>query len=132
MGARLFYIVEYRQQYFRGSLRETLVAVINLSQGGLVVYGSIFGGALALMLFTRKYRVPGLALTDLIAPAVLLGVSLGRIGCFLNGCCYGGVCELPWAVPIPVAQPCAAYTRPKGRTFICMASSSRPARPMRP
>jgi phosphatidylglycerol:prolipoprotein diacylglycerol transferase len=104
-GARLFYIIEYRQQYLRGSLRETLVAVINLSQGGLVVYGSIFGGALALVLFARKYRLPGLALTDLVAPGVLLGVALGRIGCFLNGCCYGGVCDLPWAVQFPWRSP---------------------------
>ncbi|HEX4149613.1 MAG TPA: prolipoprotein diacylglyceryl transferase family protein [Pirellulales bacterium] len=105
VGARLFYIIEYRQQYMRGSLRETLLAVVNLSQGGLVVYGSIFGGALALVLFARKYRLPAMALTDLVAPAVLLGVSLGRIGCFLNGCCYGGVCELPWSVRFPWHSP---------------------------
>ena len=88
-----------------GRCGQTLVALINLSQGGLVVYGSIFGGAAALVLFARKYRVPGMALTDLVAPGVLIGVSLGRIGCFLNGCCYGGVCELPWAVQFPWRSP---------------------------
>jgi phosphatidylglycerol:prolipoprotein diacylglycerol transferase len=105
VGARLFYIIEYREQYRRDSIGQTLLAIVNLSQGGLVVYGSVFGGALALMLFVRKYKVPGLALTDLIAPAVLLGVALGRIGCFLNGCCYGGVCDLPWAVQFPWRSP---------------------------
>ncbi|HEX3658887.1 MAG TPA: prolipoprotein diacylglyceryl transferase family protein [Pirellulales bacterium] len=105
VGARLFYIIEYRDQYHRDSIGQTLLAIVNLSQGGLVVYGSVFGGALALMLFVRKYKVPGLALTDLIAPAVLLGVALGRIGCFLNGCCYGGVCDLPWAVQFPWRSP---------------------------
>lgn len=105
IGARLFYVVEYRAQYFRGSLGQSLVAIVNLSQGGLVVYGSIFGGAAALALFARKYGLPGMALTDLVAPGVLIGVALGRIGCFLNGCCYGGVCELPWAVEFPWRSP---------------------------
>jgi phosphatidylglycerol:prolipoprotein diacylglycerol transferase len=38
---------------------------------------------------------------DAIAPALALGIALGRIGCFLNGCCYGDLCDLPWAVAFP-------------------------------
>ena len=41
-------------------------------------------------------------MADAVAPAVAVGIAFGRIGCFLNGCCYGSVCELPWAVRFPV------------------------------
>ena len=104
-GAKIFYIVEYPQQYFHGDWRKTLGSIVNLAQGGLVVYGSIFGGGLALIIFVYRNRLPGLALADLIIPSVLLGVAIGRLGCFLNGCCFGGACELPWAVELPFGSP---------------------------
>ena len=53
------------------------------------------------MAFIYWYRVPGLALADLIAPSVAMGLAFGRIGCFLNGCCFGGPCDLPWALSFP-------------------------------
>ena len=105
VGARIFYIVEYPQQYFHGNWRETLGSIVNLAQGGLVVYGSIFGGGLAMIVFVYRNRLPGLALADLVIPSVLLGVAIGRLGCFLNGCCFGGACELPWAVEFPFGSP---------------------------
>ncbi|MCA1686065.1 MAG: prolipoprotein diacylglyceryl transferase [Planctomycetia bacterium] len=42
---------------------------------------------------------------DVIAPALALGIAVGRFGCFLNGCCYGDVCRLPWAVSFPEPSP---------------------------
>jgi phosphatidylglycerol:prolipoprotein diacylglycerol transferase len=42
---------------------------------------------------------------DLMAPSIVLGMAVGRIGCFLNGCCFGGACELPWAVQFPWGSP---------------------------
>jgi phosphatidylglycerol:prolipoprotein diacylglycerol transferase len=105
LGARMFYVIEYWSQYQRDNLLDTLKGMINITQGGLVVYGSLFGGGLALWLFVRKHYLPGLALADLIAPSVMLGVALGRIGCFFNGCCFGGVCDLPWAVQFPAPSP---------------------------
>jgi phosphatidylglycerol:prolipoprotein diacylglycerol transferase len=104
-GARLFYIVEYPEQYFHGTPAETLGAIVNLAQGGLVVYGSIFGGGAALAVFAWRHKLPGLALADLAVPSVALGVAIGRLGCFLNGCCFGGVCDLPWAVRFPQGSP---------------------------
>ncbi len=55
--------------------------------------------------FVYRHRLPGLALADLVIPSVLLGVAIGRLGCFLNGCCFGGACELPWAVEFPFGSP---------------------------
>ncbi len=107
IGARLFYVVEYWELFDRPdlSLLEKLGAIINLTQGGLVVYGSLLAGGAALIVFVYKYKLPGLALADLIAPGMVLGGAIGRIGCFLNGCCYGGISDVPWAVTFPPGSP---------------------------
>jgi len=110
IGARAFYVIEYRNEQFwpvyqqRGAIA-LLGEVANLTQGGLVVYGSVIGGALGFALFVRARRLPVLALSDLIAPSLVLGLALGRIGCLLNGCCYGHHCEHPWAVTFPAGSP---------------------------
>lgn len=63
--------------------------------GGLVFYGSFLGGFLAFLLahrfLLRKYDISLWRLADYLAPALVLGLCLGRLGCFLNGCCYGNV-----------------------------------------
>ena len=108
LGARLFYVIEYwSDQYwpaYKDGLWALLVEVINVTRGGLVAYGAFIGGILGLLLFVRKYRQPLLGLADLIAPCILFGLALGRIGCLLNGCCFGGTCELPWAITFPKGQ----------------------------
>ena len=42
---------------------------------------------------------------DVIAPSMVLGLAIGRLGCLLNGCCYGGQCDLPWAMTFPYGSP---------------------------
>ncbi len=101
VGARLFYIIEYWDEYQKPTLGATLAAIINYTKGGLVVYGAFAGGAAALVAFLRRHKLPVLKLCDVVAPSLLVGLTLGRIGCFLNGCCYGGQCDLPWAVTFP-------------------------------
>ena len=66
---------------------------------------AVVAAGVSLFVFCRKYQLPALALCDLITPSLLLGLALGRVGCFLNGCCYGGACELPWAVTFPWDSP---------------------------
>ena len=56
-------------------------------------------------MFSKRRHISITQLADCIAPGLLVGLSLGRIGCFLNGCCYGGLCELPWAVEFPAGSP---------------------------
>ena len=118
VGARLFYVVEYWPKFDKATLGETLLTIINLTQGGLVVYGSLLAGGAALVVFVYKNRLPGLAFADLIAPGVVLGVGLGRIGCFLNGCCFGGVCDLPWAVQFPEGSPAYADQAQRGELYV--------------
>jgi phosphatidylglycerol:prolipoprotein diacylglycerol transferase len=110
LGARLFYVIEYWNQFQRGSFGETIAAIVNVAQGGLVVYGSLIGALVAFTVFVSRHKLPALALADLIAPGMALGLCLGRIGCLLNGCCFGGICEPPdfghrWAVTFPWGSP---------------------------
>jgi phosphatidylglycerol:prolipoprotein diacylglycerol transferase len=117
VGARAFYVIEYWPDYWRwytdpsGGLGTFLGELINVTKGGLVVYGAFFGGVAGLLLFVRKGRLPLLALADLIAPSLVLGLAIGRIGCLMNGCCYGAVCDYPWAVTFPAGRP-PEYTPP--------------------
>ncbi len=103
VGARLFYVIQYHDRFFVAGkpVMQTLVDVVNIAGGGLVVFGSLPTAAVAAWLFARRHTLDILTLADIIAPGMLVGLALGRVGCFLNGCCYGGPCELPWAVSFP-------------------------------
>ncbi|MCH5374874.1 MAG: prolipoprotein diacylglyceryl transferase, partial [Planctomycetes bacterium] len=92
VGARSFYIIEYWSQFQRPTLMATLGAMLNVTQGGLVVYGSLIGASAMGLWYLRRQRLPILAMADLAAPSLMLGLALGRIGCLLNGCCHGGIC----------------------------------------
>jgi phosphatidylglycerol:prolipoprotein diacylglycerol transferase len=113
VGARLFYVIEYWEEKFAGrSLGRTLAEIVNIPQGGLVVYGGLIGAAAAFLCFARKYRLPVLPLADIVAPSLAIGLALGRVGCFLNGCCYGGPSDVPWAVTFPMYSTRYEDSRP--------------------
>jgi phosphatidylglycerol---prolipoprotein diacylglyceryl transferase len=110
VGARLFFVVEYWNEEFSpertGSLTATFWAIVNIPKGGLVVYGSVLFGVPAGIWYCRRRRLPVLAIGDIIAPSMVVGLALGRIGCFLNGCCFGGVClTSDLAVTFPATSP---------------------------
>lgn len=65
---------------------------------GFVIYGAIFGGILAVYLYSRKKGWNILNVFDLVIPSLPLAQGFGRIGCFLAGCCYGSVTTLPIGV----------------------------------
>jgi phosphatidylglycerol---prolipoprotein diacylglyceryl transferase len=102
IGARLFYVIEYWNDKFAGkSARDTLLEILNVPEGGLVIYGGFIGAAIGGAIFLRKQKLPLLAMADLVAPSFMVGLAFGRIGCLLNGCCYGGQTDLPWALTFP-------------------------------
>ncbi len=111
-------MIEYWDSFRRGTFLETMINIVNLTQGGLVVFGSMLAGGAALIVFIYKNKLPGLALADLIAPGVVLGVALGRVGCFLNGCCYGGISDLPWALCFPAGSPAYIDQGLRGEVFV--------------
>lgn len=68
-------------------------SILRIDQGGLIFYGGFIGGAVALILLARVRREPLWSLADFTITALPLGHAFGRIGCFLNGCCYGKACD---------------------------------------
>jgi phosphatidylglycerol:prolipoprotein diacylglycerol transferase len=106
VGARVFFVIQYHEQFWRETTLAMIGAVLNVTEGGLVVYGAFLGVTLAGIIFLRVHKLPVLAFADLIAPSLLLGLAFGRIGCLLNGCCYGGPCDTPWlGVRFPATSP---------------------------
>jgi phosphatidylglycerol:prolipoprotein diacylglycerol transferase len=101
IGARLFFIIQYHEQFFRGNFSENVVSLLDVTKGGLVVYGSVIAGVPFGIYYLIRRGLPVLAVLDIIAPSMVVGAALGRIGCFLNGCCYGGECNWPVAVTFP-------------------------------
>lgn len=106
LGARLFFVIQnWDGIYDPDSIARTLGNMVNFVEGGLVVYGSLIGALAAGIFFLRKHRLPMLPIADLIAPSLALGLCIGRIGCLMNGCCYGGVCDQPWGITFPENSP---------------------------
>ncbi len=97
LGARLFFVIQYFDDY-----KNNLLGIFKIYEGGLVYYGGLFAGIITLFAYVRKHHMPFLKLTDTLIPSVALGLGFGRIGCFLNGCCFGKVsASIPWAVRFP-------------------------------
>lgn len=73
--------------------------VLSLWEGGLSIHGGVAGGVGAGWYFSRRRRLPFLVLADTAAPGLALGTAIGRLGCFLNGCCFGVVTAGWWGTP---------------------------------
>ena len=97
VGARVFYVVEV----WGKPEMTTIVDALAIWRGGIVLYGSLLGAAIGFIIYRCLRQIPILPTLDVIAPSLTLGAAFGRIGCFLNGCCYGDRCSLPWAVRFP-------------------------------
>jgi phosphatidylglycerol:prolipoprotein diacylglycerol transferase len=65
---------------------------------GLTVYGAVLGALLAVLIYCWVKKISFWLIGDVIAPGAILGQAIGRIGCFINGCCYGLPTSLPWGV----------------------------------
>mgnify|MGYP001199975259 CR=1 FL=1 len=95
-GARMLYVLEHLAEF-----RREWTSVLALWQGGLTLYGGIAAGTFAGLLASRRMGLPVWITADALTPALALGTMFGRVGCFLNGCCYGRPTNLPWGVVFP-------------------------------
>ncbi len=87
IGARIFYVLDQLYWYL-----EHPQDVLKIWQGGLVFYGGLLFSLAIGLYFIRHHGLPFWDIADISAPPLALGISIGRIGCFFNGCCYGK----PW------------------------------------
>ncbi|MGE5380133.1 MAG: prolipoprotein diacylglyceryl transferase [Methylocystaceae bacterium] len=100
IGSRLFYVLFYDWSYFSTHPAE-IFSFKNGGFGGLMWYGGFFGGVLAAVGYIRWRHLNFWDMADLLAPYLALGYAIVRVGCFLNGCCYGVETHLPWGVVFP-------------------------------
>lgn len=96
LGARMLYVLEHVQEF-----RREWGGVLALWQGGLTLYGGVVAGTFAGLLAARRQGLPMWTVADALTPSIAVGTAFGRVGCFLNGCCYGRPTTLPWGVHFP-------------------------------
>lgn len=84
LGARFFYVMENTNYYLKNPIE-----IIMLHLGGLSWFGGLLLGIFSSVLYLKKKKLPVYKIFDLIAPFIALAQAIGRIGCLLNGCCYG-------------------------------------------
>ncbi|MCM8543077.1 MAG: prolipoprotein diacylglyceryl transferase [Lentisphaeraceae bacterium] len=97
IGARLLYVIRNYDAEFAGDFWK----IFRINEGGIVFQGGFIGGLLVAWYLCKKKNFDFIIGLDIIAPCLALGHAMGRIGCFLNGCCYGGVCESGVGVQFP-------------------------------
>ena len=97
IGARLLYVVRNYDAEFAHDFWK----VFRINEGGIVFQGGFLGGLLVAWILCRKKNFDFIMGLDIIAPCLALGHAMGRIGCFLNGCCYGGICDPSVGVQFP-------------------------------
>jgi phosphatidylglycerol---prolipoprotein diacylglyceryl transferase len=93
IGAKLMLLfVEW--SYYSENPRE----IFSILQSGGVFYGGLIGALPVAWWYTRRHQLDSWATADVLAPGVIIGQTVGRLGCFAAGCCYGRPASVPWAV----------------------------------
>lgn len=97
VGGRLVHAFYEMPDYYL----EDISRLFKFWEGGFVFYGGFIFAFLCCLVYVKKTKISFFEWADFFAPVVALGYGLGRIGCFLSGCCYGAACDLPWGVRFP-------------------------------
>lgn len=99
LGARALYVISYWKERFAD---EPIWEIFMIQHGGVVFYGGLIGAFVSSITFISLRKLPLWKVSDVLAPSIPLGYVFGRLGCLMNGCCYGRECHLPWAIHFPV------------------------------
>ncbi|MEK6797636.1 MAG: prolipoprotein diacylglyceryl transferase [Planctomycetota bacterium] len=110
-GARAFYVIHYWKTQFADAPNR-LMAIVDITNGGLEFLGGFLGAVLATVVYGRLKKRSLRLYLDIMAPGAMWGLAFGRVGCFFNGCCFGGLAVAatgeavhPWAVRFPCSSP---------------------------
>jgi phosphatidylglycerol:prolipoprotein diacylglycerol transferase len=95
-GSRLLYVLGHLEDY-----RGDLLGMFKVWEGGLTFYGGLIAGVIFGIGFLKAKKVSVREAIDVVAPQIALGIAIARVGCFLNGCCFGTETGLPWACRFP-------------------------------
>jgi phosphatidylglycerol---prolipoprotein diacylglyceryl transferase len=106
VGARALYVVSYWEKLMETPLfpRMPWTEIFMIQRGGLVYYGGLIGAIASGVIYIRLRRLPIWKFADTMAPSIALGYVPGRIGCLMNGCCYGKPTSLPWGIEFPAGH----------------------------
>ncbi len=110
VGARIFYVVQF---WHRDGFDQHFAQVFRVDNGGLVYYGGFLLAITAIYIYSRIRKVNVVDMFDVLAPAMPIGHAFGRIGCFINGCCFGKPCGegFPFGVRPPAFDVAAQGMR---------------------
>lgn len=103
LGARATYVMTHWSEFADHPL-DTISPVQHNGQigiAGLVLLGGVIAGFATAWVYSRRRQIPFLVTSDIFVPSLALGIAIGRIGCFFNGCCFGLPSDLPWACSFP-------------------------------
>lgn len=106
VGGRGLFVLTHWSEY-----ANDLWGIFRLWEGGLMLYGGYILAIAGSIAYVRRAGLPLWKMADAAAPAMALGIGIGRLGCFLNGCCFGLPTTLPWGVKFPSGSY-ASYTFP--------------------
>ncbi len=110
-GSRLFYVVTHIDE-FRGRWLDTVNPLQSdgeIGLAGLSMLGGVVFAIVAIAVFCVRKKIRVLRFFDAAAPSLALGLGLTRIGCFLNGCCFGKPGDHSWCVAFPEQSPAGAF-----------------------
>ena len=125
-GGRLFYYFQFYDERFAG---ESFLEIFKIWKGGLVFYGGAIVGFLGGLVYCMRRKLPVAECLDIAAIATPLAMAVGRLGCFLNGCCFGKVCaaDYPLGVVFPLESNARAEQLARG-----LVGPESPALPIHP
>jgi phosphatidylglycerol:prolipoprotein diacylglycerol transferase len=103
IGSRISHVLENLPYYTDSKYTawQNFLNMINIRSGGLTFYGGLILATPVVLLYLLYRKVTPRLAMDICAPCLTLGLAIGRLGCFLNGCCYGAPANVPWAVQFP-------------------------------
>lgn len=96
LGARIFFVLHHLSDF-----KQDPVSVFKIWNGGLELLGGVILTVAIILFYLVYHKLPIRKYLDILAIGLMLALAFGRIGCLLNGCCFGKPTDLPWGIRFP-------------------------------